>query len=213
MTRRIGILVVDDHRILRDGLALIIGRERDMEVVGSAATGEEAVTAFQQARRPDVVLMDLQLPKMSGVEAIRAIRAADADARIVVLTMYDGDEDIHRALEAGASTYLLKDSLADELIRVVREVHAGRRPLQPDVQARLESRAARPTLTQREMDVLALVSEGQRNKEIAASLSIAEETVEVHMKNIFTKLDVHDRTAAVYVALRRGIIHIGRPTK
>jgi DNA-binding NarL/FixJ family response regulator len=213
MTRRIGILVVDDHRILRDGLALIIGRERDMEVVGSAATGEEAVTAFQQARRPDVVLMDLQLPKMSGVEAIRAIRAADADARIVVLTMYDGDEDIHRALEAGASTYLLKDSLADELIRVVREVHAGRRPLQPDVKARLESRAARPTLTQREMDVLALVSEGQRNKEIAASLSIAEETVEVHMKNIFTKLDVHDRTAAVYVALRRGIIHIGRPTK
>ena len=204
----IRVLVVDDHRIVREGLALIINREADIEVVGTAASGEEAVAAFTRDR-PDIVLMDLQLPGMSGVEAIRDIRRLDPRARIVVLTMYGGDEDIHRALEGGATTYLLKDSLSDDLIRVVREVHAGGRPMTPDVKARLDDRAARPTLTQREVRVLQLVMEGKRNKEIAAGLSISEETVEVHMKNIFAKLGVHDRTAAVYVALRRGIIHVG----
>ena len=204
----IRVLVVDDHRIVRDGLALIIQREADIEVVGSAATGEEALEAFTRDR-PDIVLMDLQLPGMSGVEAIRAIRKSDPNARVVVLTMYDGDEDIHRALEVGAATYLLKDSLADDLIRVVREVHAGERPMRPDVKARLADRAARPTLTQREVHVLQLVLEGKRNKEIGARLSISDETVEVHLKNIFAKLNVHDRTAAVYVALQRGIIHVG----
>lgn len=204
----IRVLVVDDHRIVREGLALIINREADIEVVGTAASGEEGVAAFTRDR-PDIVLMDLQLPGMSGVEAIRDIRRLDPRARIVVLTMYGGDEDIHRALEVGATTYLLKDSLSDDLIRVVREVHAGGRPMTPDVKARLDDRAAHPTLTQREIRVLQVVMEGKRNKEIAASLSISEETVEVHMKNIFTKLGVHDRTAAVYVALRRGIIHVG----
>ena len=204
----IRVLVVDDHRIVREGLALIINREADIEVVGTAASGEEAVAAFTRDR-PDIVLMDLQLPGMSGVDAIRDIRRLDPRARIVVLTMYGGDEDIHRALEVGATTYLLKDSLSDDLIRVVREVHAGGRPMTPDVQARLDDRAAHPTLTQREIRVLQVVMEGKRNKEIAASLSISEETVEVHMKNIFAKLGVHDRTAAVYVALRRGIIHVG----
>jgi DNA-binding NarL/FixJ family response regulator len=203
----IRILVVDDHRIVREGLALIIQREGDIDVVGSAATGEEAVASFLRLQ-PDLVLMDLQLPAMSGVEAIRAIRKSDPQARIIVLTMYEGDEDIHRALAAGATTYLLKDSLSDDLIRVIREVHSGGRPLPLDVQTRLEDRATRPTLTQREVHVLELVSRGQRNKEIAASLSISEETVEVHLKHVFTKLDVHDRTAAVYIALRRGIIHI-----
>jgi two-component system NarL family response regulator len=205
---RIRVLVVDDHRIVRDGLALIMGREPDIHVVGFAASGEEAVAAFRRDH-PDIVLMDLQLPKMSGVEAICATRRLDPNARIVVLTMYDGDEDIHRALEAGATTYLLKDSLADDLIRVIREVHAGGRPMLPGVKARLDDRAARPTLTQREVRVLQLVLEGKRNKAIAGSLAISEETVEVHLKNIFTKLGVHDRTAAVYVALRRGIIHVG----
>ena len=204
----IRVLVVDDHRIVREGLALIIDREADIEVVGTAASGEEAVAAFTRDR-PDIVLMDLQLPGMSGLEAIRDIRRLDPRARIVVLTMYGGDEDIHRALEVGATTYLLKDSLSDDLIRVVREVHAGGRPMTPDVKARLDDRAAHPALTQREIRVLQVVMEGKRNKEIAASLSISEETVEVHMKNIFTKLGVHDRTAAVYVALRRGIIHVG----
>jgi DNA-binding NarL/FixJ family response regulator len=204
----IRVLVVDDHRIVREGLALIVQREPDIEVVGTAASGEEAVAAFLELR-PDVVLMDLQLPVMSGVEAIRSIREADPDARIVVLTMYDGDEDIHRAIHAGAATYLLKDSLSHDLIRTVRSVHAGGRPMSDDVMARLQDRASRPSLTQREVHVLKLVLEGQRNKEIAAQLSISEETVHVHLKNIFTKLDVHDRTAAVYVALRRGIIHLG----
>jgi DNA-binding NarL/FixJ family response regulator len=203
----IRVLVVDDHRIVRDGLALIIGREADIAVVASAGSGEDAVGEYRR-HRPDVVLMDLQLPGMSGVEAIRAIRAIDAGARVVVLTMYDGDEDIFRALEVGATTYLLKDSVSDDLIRVVREVHGGGRPLADDVKARLADRAGRPTLTQREVRVLQLVLQGQRNKEIGGALSISEETVEVHLKNIFAKLDVHDRTAAVYVALRRGILHV-----
>ncbi|MEQ1574341.1 MAG: response regulator transcription factor [Vicinamibacterales bacterium] len=204
----IRVLVVDDHRIVREGLALILAREPGIEIVGSAATGEEAVALFQR-HRPSVVLMDLQLPGMSGVEAIRVIRATDPHTPIIVLTMYDGDEDIHRALGAGATTYLLKDSLSDDLVCVVRAVHAGERPIPPHVKARLEDRAARPTLTQREVHVLERVLEGQRNKEIAASLAISEETVEVHLKHIFTKLGVHDRTAAVYVALRRGIVHVG----
>jgi len=204
----IRVLVVDDHRIVREGLSLIIGREKDVNVAGFAATGEEAVAAYERDR-PDIVLMDLQLPGISGVDAIRGIRRANPSARIVVLTMYDGDEDIYRALEAGATTYLLKDSLSDDLIRVIREVHAGGRPMPADVKARLDDRAARRALTEREIRVLQLVMHGKRNKEIAASLSISEETVEVHLKNIFSKLEVHDRTAAVYVALRRGILHVG----
>ncbi|MGE3840344.1 MAG: LuxR C-terminal-related transcriptional regulator, partial [Vicinamibacterales bacterium] len=156
----------------------------------------------------DVVLMDLQLPGMPGVDAIRAIRQLDPSARIVVLTMYDGDEDIYRALDAGATTYLLKDSLSEDLVRVVREVEAGKLSLPPMVAQRLSGRAMRPVLTQRETDVLRLVMKGFRNKEIAAHLLVSEETVQVHLKNAFIKLNVHDRTAAVYVALQRGILHI-----
>ena len=203
----IRVLCVDDHRIVREGIGLIIAREPDMEVVGSAATGEEAVAVFTR-ERPDVTLMDLQLPTMSGLEAIHAIRREDADARIIVLTMYQGDEDIHRALTAGATTYLLKDTLSDDLIRFVREVHAGRRPIRPDVKARLDERATQPTLTPREVQVMELVSEGKRNKEIAVRLGISEETDQVHLKNIFAKLKVGERTAAVNVAIRRGIVHI-----
>jgi two-component system NarL family response regulator len=188
-------------------------------VVGSAATGEEAVSLFKR-ERPDVTLMDLQLATMSGLEAIQAIRREDADARIIVLTMYQGDEDIHRALAAGATTYLLKDTLSDDLIRFVREVHAGRRPIRADVKARLDEPGGRaggggrappatqPTLTPREVQVMELVSEGRRNKEIAVLLGISEETVQVHLKNIFAKLKVGERTAAVNVAIRRGIVHI-----
>jgi DNA-binding NarL/FixJ family response regulator len=203
----IRILIVDDHWVVRDGLSLLIKSEGGLEVVGTAATGEEAITAFEKTR-PDIVLMDLQLPGISGVDAIRAIRRSDANARIVVLTMLSGDEDVYRAIEAGATTYLLKGAPSDDLIRTVRHVPAGERPMPGVVKASLEDRATRPALTQREIRVLELVSQGQRNKEIAASLSIREETVEVHLRNLFTKLDVHDRTAAVYVALRRGIIHI-----
>ena len=205
--RPIRVLVVDDHWVAREGLTAVIEREPDIELVASAATGKEAVAAFVK-ERPDVVLMDLQLGEMSGVDAIRQIRKLDPHARIVVLTMYDGDEDIHQALLAGATTYLLKGSPADDLIRVLHDVHDGKRPVVPDVQARLDDRATRPTLTPREVDVLRLVMEGNRNKEIADSLSISEDTVTAHLKNIFAKLDVHDRTAAVYVALRRGILHV-----
>ena len=139
-----------------------------MEVVGSAGTGEEAVAVFRR-ERPDITLMDLQLPTMTGLEAIVAIRQESPEARVIVLTMYEGDEDIHRALTAGAATYLLKDTISDDLIRFVREVHAGRRPIRPDVKARLDERASEPTLTPREMQVMELVAEGRRNKEIASS--------------------------------------------
>ena len=181
---RIRVLCVDDHRLVRDGVAL-----------------------FTQLR-PDITLMDLQLPVMSGLQALREIKRADANARVIILTMYRGDEDIYRALSAGAATYLLKDTVSDDLISVIREVHAGKRPIGPEVQARLDERAEHPPLTDREVEVLQLVYRGQRNKEIAKALLISEETVRVHLKNVFAKLDVTDRTAAVNVALRRGIIHV-----
>jgi DNA-binding NarL/FixJ family response regulator len=204
---KIRILCVDDHRLVLAGLELLIGRQPDMTLVGSAATGEEAVALFR-LHQPDITLMDLQLPVMTGLEAIRVIRHESPDARIVVLTMYHGDEDIHRALAAGASTYLLKDMLSDDLMRVIREVHAGQRVLLPDVQVRLDERATRPSLTPREVQVTGLIGRGLRNKEIAAELHISEETVQVHVKSILTKLGVNDRTAAVNVATRRGIIHV-----
>ena len=204
---RIRVLCVDDHRIVREGVALIISRQPDMQVIGSVASGEEAVLQFRR-HRPDITLMDLRLETMSGLEAIRAIRAEDPTARIIALTMYKGDEDIHQALAAGAAAYLLKTTLSDDLIRVVREVHAGERPLSPDLKASLEGRAAHPTLTPREIEVLNLVAQGRRNKEIAAVLGISVDTVPGHLKNIFLKLRVTDRTAAVNVALRRGIVHI-----
>lgn len=203
----IRVMCVDDHRIVREGISVIIDREPDMSVVGTASTGEEAVDVFKR-KRPDVTLMDLQLPRMTGLEAIREIRQDDPAARIIVLTMYQGDEDIHRALAAGAATYLLKDTLSDDLIRFVREVHSGRRPLRPEVRAALDERASAPTLTPREIQVMELVAEGRRNKEIASSLAISEETVQVHLRNIFAKLKVSERTAALNVAIRRGIVHI-----
>jgi DNA-binding NarL/FixJ family response regulator len=206
-TRRISVLCVDDHRIVLEGLRLIINSEPDMTVIDAAATGADAVARYRQ-HTPDITLMDLQLPGMGGVDAIRAIRRFDAAARIIVLTMYKGDEDIHRAIDAGASTYLLKDTLADDLPRIVREVHAGRHTLPPDVQAKLEERAAHPTLTSREVEVMKLVAAGRRDKEIALALAISNETVRVHMKHIFAKLEVSDRTEAMSVAIRRGIIHI-----
>jgi DNA-binding NarL/FixJ family response regulator len=204
---RITVLCVDDHRIVREGLRMIINSEPDMVVIAAAATGGEAVALYRQ-HSPDITLMDLQLPDISGVEAIREIRASNPAARIVVLTMFKGDEDIHRAIAAGASTYLLKDTLSDDLPRIVREVHAGEQRLPPDVAARLQERAAQGTLTAREIEVMKLVAAGRRDKEIAVALSISTQTARVHMKNIFLKLGVSDRTEAMSVAIRRGIIHI-----
>ncbi len=203
----IRVLCVEDHRIVREGIALIIDAQRDMKVVASAATGEEAVIVSRRLR-PDVTLMDLQLPGISGLDAIRQIRKHDDAARIVVLTMYEGDEDIYRALQAGATTYLLKDTISDDLIHVIRQVYAGERPLPAAVQTRLAERDGRAVLTTRELQVMELIAEGLRNKEIAAALGISEETTQVHVKNILLKLKVHDRTAAVRIALRRGFIHV-----
>lgn len=198
---------VDDHAVVREGISLKINLEPDMTVVAAAMTGEQGVALFAE-HRPDVTLMDLQLPAMSGLDAIRAIRAIDPSAKIVVLTMYSGEEDVYRALQAGAATYLLKGTLSDDLIRIVREVHAGQRPMPPDVAATLAARAPKSVLTPREVEVVALMAEGLQNKEIAASLGISHETVRIHAKNIFFKLHVPDRTAAVMDALRRGIIHM-----
>ena len=207
MTDPITVLCVDDHRIVREGLRMIINGEPDMTVLDAVATGGEAVAGYRR-HAPDITLMDLRLPDMSGVDAIRSIREFDHDARIIVLTMYKGDEDIHQALGAGASTYLLKDTLADDLPRIVREVNAGHRRLPADVQAKLLERAANPTLTSREIEVMKLVAAGRRDKEIAIALAISNQTVRVHVKNIFAKLGVGDRTEAMNVAIRRGIIHI-----
>ncbi len=204
----IHVLCVDDHQVVREGISLIISRAADMQVVATAATSDQAVAQFKE-HRPDITLMDLRLAGgTSGVDAIRGIIAEDPDARIIVLTMYEGDEYIHRAMLAGASTYLLKDTLADDLIRVIRDVHVGGRPLSDDVRARLEARAEQRQLTTREVQVLGLVAKGKRNKEIGASLGISGETVSVHLKHIFAKLDVSERTTAVSVALRRGIVHL-----
>ena len=204
---KIRILCVDDHRIVREGIALIISRQSDMMVVGLAGTGEEAVLQFRR-HAPDVTLMDLRLEGMSGLEAIRKIIQHTPEARIVALTMYQGDEDIHQALASGAATYLLKNSLTDDLIKVVRAVHSGNRPISADVKARLDERAGQPALTPREVQVLTLISQGKRNKQIAEILGISVDTVPTHLRNIFIKLRVTERTSAVNVAVRRGIVHL-----
>ncbi len=204
---RIRVLCVDDHWIVRQGIAALIGEEPDMEVVGSAATGEEAEVLFRTCH-PDVVLMDLQLPGQSGLDTIRAIRRKAPDARIIVLTMYQGEEDIFRALREGAATYLLKDSLFDDLANLIRDVHAGVARLPPEVEARLEERRGHKAPSARELEVIELIAQGMRNKEIAAHLGISEETVIVHIRHLFSKLGVQDRTAALGVAVRRGLIHM-----
>jgi two-component system NarL family response regulator len=201
------VLCVDDHRVMLDGLALLIGRQPDMEVIAAATNGERAVELFASLL-PDVTLMDLQLPTMSGLEAIGAIRKSHSDARIVVLTMYQGDEDIYRALEAGAAAYLLKDTLAEDLVNVIRDVHTGHKPIPADVAAALAVRKGQPALTPREVEVVHLIAQGLRNKEIAVTLGISEQTAKVHVKNILAKLNVSDRSAVIAVAVRRGIIHI-----
>lgn len=203
----IRVLCVDDHRLMREGIGRIVGLQPDMTVVAQASNGKEAVELFL-THRPDVTLMDLQLPVMNGLDALRAIREADGEARVVVLTMYQGEEDIHRAFEAGARGYLLKDMLPDELIRVIREVQSGERVIPPEIAAALESRAGQPSLTTRELQVLELLGGGMRNKEIAVALGISSDTASAHIKSIFVKLDVHDRVAALREGLRRGIIHM-----
>jgi two-component system NarL family response regulator len=203
----IQVLCVDDHALVREGIDFIVNREPDMELIGSVATGEEAIEFFRH-HQPDITLMDLQLATIDGADAIRAIRLAHPGARVIVLTMYESEEHIHRAMSAGAATYLLKDTLAADLVRVIRSVYHGERSLPADVKAALETRATHPALTAREIQIMQLVSEGLRNKEIAAALSISEVTVITHLRNIYTKMAVNDRTAALSLAIRRGIIQI-----
>jgi len=190
------------------GLQATIQPEPDMEIVGTASSGKQALDLFQE-RQPDVTIMDLNLtPEMTGTQAIQAIRMHSPQARIIVLSAYKGEEDIFKALQAGAATYLLKDSLGDDLIPIIREVHSGGGPIGSHVARKLADRVQQQPLTPREVEVLRLVAEGLRNKEIAAKLTISEQTTQGHLKTILSKLGVHDRTEAVTVAARRGIIHL-----
>jgi DNA-binding NarL/FixJ family response regulator len=207
---RIRVLCVDDHRLVRKGIARILETQPDITVVAEASNGEEAIAQFRR-HRPGITLMDLELPRMSGVDAIAAIRVEDPSARFVVLTMYHGEEDIHRAVQAGAAAYLLKDAIPEDLIRVVREVSAGARVFPPEILAALEQRANQPRLTSRERQVLELMAAGKRTKEIAASLSISIETANAYVKSIFQKFDLHGRTAVVTEAVRRGLIRLTGP--
>ncbi len=204
----IRLLIVDDHPVVRDGLVAILHQgEPDLEVVGEAGDGKEAVTRWRELR-PTVTIMDLQLPGQTGVEAITAIRREDPEARVLVLTTFDGDADIQRALEAGARGYLLKNVRRATLIEAVRAVAAGQRYLPPATAARLVEAMESERLTARELDVLALLAKGMRNREIAEELRLAEPTIKIHVNNLLRKLEVKDRTEAAVVALRRGLIHL-----
>ncbi len=198
---------VDDHPLMREGLVAMLRTQSDMTVVAEAGTGPEAIEQYRK-HRPDVVLMDLRLPGMSGVEATQEIRKEFPDAKVIMLTTYDGDEDIYRALEAGAQAYTLKETVGEELLQLIRDVNAGNRRIPPGIAARLAQNFPRVELSERELDVLKLMAKGMRNKEIGTALGIAEATVKIHVQKIFSKLRVTDRTQAVVVAANRGFIHL-----
>jgi DNA-binding NarL/FixJ family response regulator len=203
----IRVLAVDDHPLLREGIAALISNQSDMELVAEASNGREAVEQFRK-HHPDITLMDLQMPEMGGIDAMGAIRGEFPDARIIVLTTYVGDVQVLRALKAGARAYLLKGLLRKELLETIRAVHSGQKRMPAEVAAEIAEHATDDALTSREIDVLRLIAGGNANKEIAAQLSITEETVKGHVKNILAKLAAHDRTHAVTIGLKRGIIDL-----
>ena len=203
----IRILAVDDHPVLREGIAALLANEADMVLVGEASNGYEAIEQFR-AHRPDITLMDLQMPDMSGGQAIIAIRKDFPDARIIVLTTYGGDAQAVRAFKAGAYGYLLKSMLRKELVETIRSVHSGRKRTSPEIAAELAEHHAEDALTEREIDVLRQVAAGNSNKIIADKLDLSEETVKAHVRKILSKLNANDRTHAVAIAVKRGIIEI-----
>jgi len=211
-TKLIRILTVDDHALLRKGISALVNAELDMKLIAEASTGREAVEAFR-SHRPDVTLMDLQMPDLNGTDAIGLIRSEFPEARIIVLTTYTGDVQVLRALKAGARAYLLKGQVHRELLETIRAVHAGKKRIPPDVAAQLAEHAADDELTQREIDVLRLIAAGNSNKLIADQLAIGEATVKSHVTNILSKLGANDRAHAVTIGLRRGIIELHTPQK
>jgi DNA-binding NarL/FixJ family response regulator len=203
----IRVLTVDDHPLLREGIAAVLGNQADLAVVGEASNGYEAVERCR-ALTPDIVLMDLEMPEMSGIEAIVAIRAALPQTRVIVLTAHGSDAHILRALNAGAAGYLLKDGVRKELVDTIRRVHAGHRGISPAVAQRIVEHQADDALTERELDVLMTVAAGNSNKIVAGKLSISEETVKSHVRSILSKLRANDRTHAVTIAVKRGLINL-----
>jgi DNA-binding NarL/FixJ family response regulator len=204
---RIRVLSVDDHALLREGIATIINHQSDMVLVSQASSGNEAIQQYKE-HRPDVTLMDLRLPDLSGIDALIAIRAEFPEARVIMLTTFEGDVEIQRALEAGARGYLLKNMPPSELVQVIRQVHAGKKRVPPEVAAHLAEHMSDDDLTAREVEVLQQVAGGNRNRDIGQRLFISEETVKVHVKHIMDKLGAKDRTQAIAIAVRRGIIQL-----